>query len=96
MAWWRTGLAALAVALGVGRVIPALDPGATEWPYVVTGIGFALWGIVAITYGAWRRRELERALGEGRYLAPATWPLRGLTVAGSVLGLLSALLIALG
>jgi uncharacterized membrane protein YidH (DUF202 family) len=25
LAWWRTGLTALAVALAVGRVIPGLD-----------------------------------------------------------------------
>jgi uncharacterized membrane protein YidH (DUF202 family) len=32
LAWWRTGLAALAVAVGVGRVVPGLDRGATHWP----------------------------------------------------------------
>ena len=40
LAWWRTGPAALALAVGVGRVVPGLDPGATHWPYALVGIGF--------------------------------------------------------
>lgn len=84
------------MALGVGRVIPALDRGATEWPYAATGVGFALWGIVTIAYGSWRRAELERALGEGRYSEPPAWALWGLTVVGAGLGLLTVLLIAFG
>src|SRR4029077_19976442 len=35
LAWWRTGMAALAVALAVGRLLPVLAPNATRWPYVV-------------------------------------------------------------
>ncbi len=95
LAWWRTGLAALAVALGVGRVIPELDPTATGWPYAVAGVGFAVWGILAIAYGSWQRATLEGALREGRYRAPAPWPLRALTLGGVALGLLTALLIAI-
>ena len=34
LAWWRTGLTALAVALGVGRVVPELNRSAVRWPYV--------------------------------------------------------------
>ena len=30
LAWWRTGLTALAVALGVGRVVPGLDENAVK------------------------------------------------------------------
>jgi uncharacterized membrane protein YidH (DUF202 family) len=59
LAWWRTGLAAIAVALGVGRVVPELDKSATRWPYVVAGVGFALWGILAIAYGSAHGRQPE-------------------------------------
>ncbi|MEX2105317.1 MAG: DUF202 domain-containing protein [Solirubrobacterales bacterium] len=93
LAWWRTGLTALAVALGVGRVVPELDPSATRWPYAVAGVGFALWGILAIAYGTAHRAAMERALAEGRFLDPAPWPLRILSVGGVALGLLTALLI---
>jgi putative membrane protein len=93
LAWWRTGLAALAVAIGVGRVVPELDNSVTRWPYVVAGIGFALWGIFAIAYGSARGAEVERALEEGKFGQSAAWPLRTLTVGAVALGLLTALVI---
>jgi uncharacterized membrane protein YidH (DUF202 family) len=93
LAWWRTGLAALAVAIGVGRVVPGISPTEPRWPYVVAGVGFALWGILAIGYGSAHRAILDRGLREGRYEAPPSWPLRTLTFSGLALGLLTALLI---
>jgi uncharacterized membrane protein YidH (DUF202 family) len=93
LAWWRTGLAALAVAIGVGRVVPGLEGDVTRWPYVVAGVGFALWGILAIGYGSAHRAILDKGLREGRYDAPPAWPLRTLTIGGLGLGLLTALLI---
>jgi uncharacterized membrane protein YidH (DUF202 family) len=94
LAWWRTGLAALAVAIGVGRVVPELSDGITKWPYVVAGVGFAIWGIFAIGYGTAHRASIDKALAEGRfYESSATWPLRTLSVGGVALGMLTALLI---
>ena len=81
LAWWRTGLTALAVALGVGRVLPELAPHATRWPYVVLGIGFALYGIAMFLIGA------RRMGGGDRMLA-------GLLGSGVILGLASLALIA--
>jgi putative membrane protein len=96
LAWWRTGLAALAVALGVGRVVPQLDPTATKWPYAIAGVGFAIWGILAIGYGTVQRAAINRALAEKRPLETAPWPVQTLTIGGIGLGLLTALLILLG
>src|SRR3954447_22577211 len=79
LAWWRTGLAALAVALGVGRVVPQLDPSATKWPYAVACVGFAIWGILAIAYGTVQRAAINRALAEKRPLETAPWPVQTLT-----------------
>ena len=93
LAWWRTGLAALAVAIGVGRVVPELDSTVTRWPYVIAGFGFALWGIGAIAYGSAQRAAVAKALAEGRFAEPAPWALRTLSVAAIGLGLLTALLI---
>jgi putative membrane protein len=95
LAWWRTGLTALAVALGVGRVVPELAGTGSRWPYVVAGVGFALWGVVALAYGTRNREATERALREGRFHEGPRWALRALTLAGIVLGLLTALLILL-
>ena len=51
LAWWRTGLTALAVAIGVGRLVPALDDSTVEWPYTLLGVAFALYGIALIGTG---------------------------------------------
>jgi inner membrane protein YidH len=93
LAWWRTGLTALAVALGVGRVVPELSGTQARWPYVIAGVGFALWGIFAVAYGTANREAMEKALREGRFHEAPAWPLRTLTVTGIGLGLLTALLI---
>lgn len=95
LAWWRTGLTALAVALGVGRVVPELSDSGLRWPYVVVGVGFALWGILAIYHGTANRTAMEAALREGRFHEAPTWILRALSAAGICLGLLTALLILL-
>jgi putative membrane protein len=95
LAWWRTGLTALAVALGVGRVVPELSGTGSRWPYVIAGVGFALWGISAIAYGTANREAMQRALREGRFHEAAPWPLRTLSFTGIALGLLTALLILL-
>ncbi|HWB70486.1 MAG TPA: DUF202 domain-containing protein [Solirubrobacterales bacterium] len=93
LAWWRTGLTALAVALGVGRVVPELSTGELHWPYAVAGVGFAAWGVLAIGYGSARRARIEEALASGRFHEPPRWALRLLTAGGVVLGLITALLI---
>lgn len=60
LAWWRTGLTAIAVALGVGRVLPELAPHATHWPYVVLGVGFAFYGIGLFLLGTRRMGVFDR------------------------------------
>ncbi|HET7454021.1 MAG TPA: DUF202 domain-containing protein [Solirubrobacterales bacterium] len=95
LAWWRTGLTAMAVALGVGRVVPELSRTSSSWPYVVAGVGFALWGIFALGYGTANRNAMEKALREGRFHEASPGPLTALTASAIVLGLLTALLILL-
>lgn len=96
LAWWRTGLTALAVALAVGRVIPGLDHGSTHWPYELVGIAFAVYGVAVIAYGSVRRATVERALAAGRFPDQARFAHGALAVGGVALGLLTALLIVLG
>ncbi len=93
LAWWRTGLAALAVALGVGRVVPGLDTGATRWPYELVGVFFALYGVAVIAYGSRRRSVVERAVAEGRAPDPPRLAHAALAGAGVALGLLTVALI---
>jgi inner membrane protein YidH len=95
LAWWRTGLTALAVALAVGRVVPELNRSAVRWPYVAVGVGFALWGVLAIAQGRRRSAVVERALATGRFPEPPDWAHAALSGGGIALGLLTAVLILL-
>jgi uncharacterized membrane protein YidH (DUF202 family) len=91
LAWWRTGLAALAVAVGIGRLAPELQKSGSTWPYVVIGVGFALYGIALFTQGTMRGRQEADALGEEKHAMDwraaalaATGPLLGLGVVGLI------------
>lgn len=93
LAWWRTGLTALAVALAVGRVVPSLSSSSQRWPYVVAGACFALYGIAAIGYGSARRATVERALAEGRFPGAVRFCHGALLAGGLVLGLITVVLV---
>ena len=54
LAWWRTGLAALAVALAVGRLLPELSGEKASWPLVTLGLGFAVYACGLFVYGTVR------------------------------------------
>jgi putative membrane protein len=95
LAWWRTGLTAIAVALGVGRVVPELNDSSVRWPYAIAGVGFALWGIAAISYGSRRSAAVERVLAAGRFPEAPGWTRGALAIGGVGLGLLTAVLILL-
>jgi putative membrane protein len=94
LAWWRTGLTAIAVGLGIGRVIPDIAGTAEAWPYVATGIAFTLYGIVLFAYGTHRARDLEQHLGGPRPVSASDRMLTALTAFGVLLGLASIALIA--
>ena len=94
LAWWRTGLTAIAVGLGIGRVVPDIAGTAQSWPYVATGIGFTLYGIVLFAYGTHRARDLEQHLGGPRPFSASDRMLTALTAFGVLLGLASIALIA--
>jgi putative membrane protein len=85
LAWWRTGLTALAAGVGVGRIVPSLAH-QTRWPYAILGAGFSLVGIVAIAYGFVRQRAVKEAVDVGRFAHPDERVLAGLTVASVILG----------
>jgi putative membrane protein len=66
LAWWRTGLAAFAVSLGAGRLVPAVA-GGPQPLYTIVGILFALLGLVLIVYGRQRAREVDEAISRGEF-----------------------------
>jgi inner membrane protein YidH len=66
LAWWRTGLTSIAVAVGLGRIVPGVSD-VTNWPYEVVGAGFGLLGVAFILAGYARMRGVERALARGEF-----------------------------
>jgi putative membrane protein len=96
LAWWRTGLTALAVGIGIGRIVPELQEDITDWPYVALGVAFAIYGIALIAYGTVRERHLSTALESGRPGFETSRLDLTLTIAGIALGVATALLILFG
>lgn len=93
LAWWRTGIAVGAVALGVGRFLPAATHGA-RWPFRVVGIGYGLLSVVIVVVGAARQRRAQLELSRGGF-TPLTTPLVSwLTAAGVALSAAAMLLVA--
>jgi putative membrane protein len=93
LAWVRTGLTSTGLALAVGKVIPAVDRAADEWAFELLGAGYALFGVLLVAYGFRRRQEVEEAVAEGGYRGPSPAVVTAFTVIGTVLGLLSALIL---
>ncbi|MCU0306594.1 MAG: DUF202 domain-containing protein [Thermoleophilia bacterium] len=93
LAWWRTAIAALAMAIGVGRLLPEVLDTGTTWPYVVLGVAWALVGVGLSLYALYRQREVDRALRRGGYAEPARWVLAGVSLAGATLGVLTLVVI---
>jgi putative membrane protein len=93
LAWWRTGLTAIGLAVAAGRVVPALTKG-TSWPYTVIGVGYALLGAICIGYAAYRHRAVEEALSRGRFAPSDDRLITLLTVGGSLLGIVVVIVLA--
>lgn len=95
LAWWRTGLTAMAVAFAVGRIVPELEGKATRWPYLVGGIGFAVYGVAVMLYGSIRNRAVVQALSEGRFPEQPRIAHAAIAFGGVALGILTVVLIAI-
>ena len=94
LAWWRTALTSIAVAIAVGRVVPELSRTSTEWPYVVVGVGWALYSVALFSYGSLRSRRVEAAVDRGEMIQSSRVETRWLMTAGVVLCLATVALIA--
>jgi putative membrane protein len=94
LAWWRSGLTALAVSVGTGRIVPELTDG-PQWPYTLLGIGYGLVGVAFIAYGFKRLSAVEQAVARGDYATPDERLVVALTAFGVVLGLATVLVVAL-
>jgi putative membrane protein len=72
LAWLRSALTALAVAIGAGKIVPGVAD-VESWPFELLGAGFAVLAVIFIVGGARRFVSVERSLEAGRYspLGPA-------------------------
>lgn len=95
LAWWRTGLAAAAGAIGIGRVIPELISGST-WPYVVLGTGYGALGFALMVAAAVRQRRVRAALRRGEFEELSDRWVLAFTVAGMVLTAFTVVLVVAG
>lgn len=93
LAWWRTGLAAFAVGIGVGRVVPMLDPGLTAWPYMALGVGFVVYGLLLFQFGTRRGMHVENAVRTGGSAEPGQMSTRLLGGMAILLGIGTLLVI---
>ena len=92
LAWWRTGLTAFAVCVGVGRLVPVVGK-TTHWPYELLGAGYGLLGVSFVAAAYWRARQVERALDEGSFAPLRSGLLLAFTAFGLVLGVATVVIL---
>jgi putative membrane protein len=85
LAWWRTGLTAIAVCIGLGRIVPGVSD-VTQWPYQVVGAGYGLLGLAFMLVAHVRVRMVERAVDRGEFARMDERLSLALLVAGFLLG----------
>jgi putative membrane protein len=86
LAWCRTGLAAIAVGVGIGKLLP-LHSNASAWPFEVVGVGFGVLGLVLLVVGLQRTRAVEEALNRGSFAPISPQLLTLIAAIGVALGL---------
>jgi uncharacterized membrane protein YidH (DUF202 family) len=94
-AWWRSALAAFAVSLGVGKVVPELTSNERALGYELVGVAYVLLGVAFVAYGFVRQHMLERALAEGRYIPFGNLAALSFTIAGIALGAATLVIIVI-
>ena len=84
LAWLRTGLGALGIALAVGRLLPALID-AEHVAFGLLGVGYGVLAVFLLVMAAYRAQRVRAALAAQRPLPPDTWTIWVLTAASLVL-----------
>jgi putative membrane protein len=95
LAWLRTGLAALAGAIAVGRIAPALL-GGSHLAYGLLGAGYGALGVFFIVYALLRARRLNSALASGEPLKLDWWAVAVSTLLGLMLAAGTMVLVLAG
>lgn len=92
LAWLRTGLGALGLALAVGRLLPALVD-ADHAAFGLIGAGYGLLGVFVLALGAYRAQRTRGALAAGRPVPTDFWEIWALTAFSLVLAVATIVLV---
>ena len=92
LAWLRTGLGALGLALAVGRLLPALVD-VDHTAFGLLGTGYGVLGVFALFLGAYRAQRIRNALAAGRPLPTDFWEIWTLTGFSIVLAVATIVLV---
>jgi len=95
LAWWRTGLTALAVCVGLGRIVPSVA-GVTKWPYEAVGAAYGVVGVAFMVIAHYRLRSVERAVDAGGFSSLDTRIGGAMLVVGAALGVATVALVVFG
>jgi putative membrane protein len=95
LAWWRTGLTSLAVAIGIGKIVPGVSS-VTKWPYEVVGAAYGLLGVAFMLVAHVRVRSVERAVDAGSFARLDERLGTAMLLVGAVLGLATVALVIFG
>jgi putative membrane protein len=95
LAWLRTGLAAFAVCIGLGRIVPGVAT-VTAWPYEVVGAAYGIFGMACLVIAHIRVRAVERAVDRGEFAPLDTRIGLALLTCGVALGAATVALVLFG
>jgi uncharacterized membrane protein YidH (DUF202 family) len=93
LAWWRSRLAAFAVAVGVGRLLSVLLDEDGHGPFVALGVAYALLGLGLVLFGSLREQAQAKALAEGGFAPLSRALVIALTAYLALLGLATITLV---
>jgi putative membrane protein len=92
LAWLRTGLGALGLALAVGRLLPALID-ASHVAFGLLGAAYGFLGILLLVLSVYRARRVGAALEAGAALPADEWVLWLVTGVSVALGVVTVVLV---
>jgi inner membrane protein YidH len=92
LAWLRSALTALAVAIGAGKIVPGVTD-VSKWPFEILGAGFAVLALIFAVGGARRFVSVERALDEGHFSALTPREAIAVAVVATALGIATLVLV---
>jgi putative membrane protein len=92
LAWLRSALTALAVAIGAGKIVPGVTDG-SSWPFELLGAGFAVLALIFAIGGARRFLRVETALDAGRFAPLARGEVMLIAAVATILGVATLVLV---